>query len=59
MFKKAPVIVKRERWLHKNKEAKISVEKGLDEAKRGKIRKQSVDLDAKESFLVCCFPKGG
>ena len=37
ILEKAVVIATRELWLHKNKKAKQAVEKGISEAKKGKI----------------------
>jgi hypothetical protein len=42
---KAALIPERELWLHKNREAKVSVETGLEEASQGKICRDAVDLE--------------
>jgi len=46
VLEKAALIPEREIWLHRNQEAKHSVSKGLEEAKRGETRIDVFDLDA-------------
>ena len=48
ILEKAVVLPERELWLHKNPKAKRAVEKGLDEAKKGKTKKNAIDLDKYE-----------
>ena len=45
MLKKAAVVPEHELWLYKNKKALASVQKGINEAKRGKLEKDAIDLD--------------
>ena len=47
-LERAAIIPEREVWLHKNKEAKKSVIKGLEQAKKGKLKKNAIDLDDDE-----------
>lgn len=44
----AVVVSERELWLHKSPKAKKAVSKGLEQAKKGKIRKNAIDLNAYE-----------
>jgi hypothetical protein len=39
------IIPERELWLHKNKKAKKSVLKGLEQAKKGKLKLNAIDLN--------------
>ena len=48
VLQKAVVIPERELWLHKNKQAKQAVEEGLEQAKRGKVKKNVINLDSFE-----------
>jgi hypothetical protein len=45
VLEKAVIIPERELWLHKNKEAKKSVLKGLEQAKKGKLKLNAIDLN--------------
>jgi hypothetical protein len=46
ILEKAVLVPERELWLHKNQEAHKSVEKGIAEARRGKLHKKAIDLEA-------------
>ncbi|MFT4553652.1 MAG: hypothetical protein ACI9S8_002293 [Chlamydiales bacterium] len=45
ILEKAVIIPEREVWLHKNKKAKESVLKGLEQAKQGRLKKNVINLD--------------
>ena len=44
-LKKAVIIPESELWLFRNKKALQAVDKGLEQAREGKLRKNRVDLD--------------
>lgn len=45
ILEKAVIIPEREVWLHKNKKAKESVLRGLEQAKQGRLKKNIINLD--------------
>ena len=48
---KGKKVPKREEWLHKNPEALKSVERGLEQAKRGELS-EGPDLDADKMIIA-------
>lgn len=48
-LKKAVVIPEHELWLYKNEKALDAVNKGIIEAKKGKLEKNAIDLDQFDS----------
>jgi hypothetical protein len=46
ILEKAALIPERELWLHKNKDAQQSVFEGIQDAKKGKIKKNAINLDS-------------
>lgn len=42
---KAAVIPESELWLYKNQKALDSVQRGVDQARKGKLKKNAIDLD--------------
>jgi hypothetical protein len=43
ILEKASIIPERELWLHKNKKAKKSVLKGLEQAKKGELKSNEIN----------------
>ncbi len=50
VVKLARVIPEDEIWLHQNREAMDSVQRGLEQARRGQLAKSSPDLNADAEF---------
>ena len=48
VLEKAAIIPERELWLHKKKKAKKSVLKGIEQAKKGKLKLNAIDLNENE-----------
>ena len=44
-LKKAAIVPECELWLYKNKKALASVQKGLKQAKEGKLEREAINLD--------------
>lgn len=45
ILEKAILVPEREAWLHKNREAKESVLRGLEQAKQKRLKRNVIDLD--------------
>ncbi len=45
ILEKAVLVPEREVWLHRNKKAKESVLKGLEQAKKKRLKRNAIDLD--------------
>ena len=45
ILEKAILVPEREAWLHKNREAKKSVLRGLEQAKQRRLKRNAINLD--------------